>query len=532
MRGNVRLGTPDIFRLDQQKGQAIGLVQPGGRLFQESGVAVVVNMTINQSRRPGLRGAALPPQSKLRRTVVTYHWKCPMQSSTIQAAPAGEDWPSKWLHIIVLTSFAGLLILVLGAGLLALDLLRQLQSAERDLARSLTARTESLSALVFSVHEYNDRIQQYLLEDKNSRQNFAQLSREIHVRMETYPPARSFEEQQMLSSIGAQIRAQEEIVVQILNLNVEDRHRRALAYLRDEVIPRQVQILQTRAQIALWSQQQFDETGKRQLEYFDQVRQKLKQFLVLALAAGIVLATGSLAYMLRLERQARHGYREVARSRGELQQLSARLVDAQEEERRSISRELHDQVGQSLGMLLVDAGRLGAMLPPDLPGAHERVDKIKGVAEQTLQTVRDLALLLRPSMLDDLGLVAALDWLGREVSRRSDAEVQVDAEGVSEAIPDEYKTVIYRVVQEALNNAARHSKAKNIRVEVRQNGGKISVEVTDDGAGFDPARTRGLGILGMEERVKRLGGTFTIESKPGGGATVRFELPEAERRES
>jgi signal transduction histidine kinase len=235
---------------------------------------------------------------------------------------------------------------------------------------------------------------------------------------------------------------------------------------------------------------------------------------------------------MRLERQARLGYHELARSRGELQQLSARLLDAQEEERRSISRELHDQVGQSLGMLLVDAGRLGAMLPPDLPGAQERVDKIKGVAEQTLQTVRDLALLLRPSMLDDLGLVAALDWLGREVSRTSDAEVQVDAEGISENIPDESMTVIYRVVQEALNNAARHSAAKNIRVQVRQDGGKISVEVTDDGAGFDPARTRGLGILGMEERVKRLGGTFTIESKPGSGTTLRFELPEAERRES
>jgi signal transduction histidine kinase len=455
-----------------------------------------------------------------------------MQSSIFQAAPAGEDWPSKRLHMIVLTTFVGLLILLLVAGLLALDLLGQLQSAERDLARSLTARTESLSALVFSVHEYNDRIQQFLLEDKTAREKFAQLSREIHGRMERYPPARSPEEQQLLSAIGAQMRAQEEIVVQILALKLEERRRRALEYLRDQVIPRQLQILKTRAQIALWSQQQLEESGKHQLEYFDQVRQKLKEFLMLALAAGIVLASGSLAYMLRLERQARQGYHALARSRAELQQLSARLLDAQEEERRSISRELHDQVGQSLGMLLVDTGRLGAMLPPGLPGAQERIDKIKGVAEQTLQTVRDLALLLRPSMLDDLGLVAALDWLGREVSRRSDAEVQVDAEGVSEQIPDEYKTVIYRVVQEALNNAAQHAGAKNIRVQVRQEGERILVEVTDDGTGFDPARTRGLGILGMEERVKRLGGTFSIESKAGSGTAIRFELPETERRQS
>jgi signal transduction histidine kinase len=87
-------------------------------------------------------------------------------------------------------------------------------------------------------------------------------------------------------------------------------------------------------------------------------------------------------------------------------------------------------------------------------------------------------------------------------------------------------------VQEALNNAARHSSAKNIRVKVREDDGRIAVEVADDGSGFDPSRTRGLGLLGMEERVKRLGGTFAVDSKPGGGTTIRFELPEAEGRTS
>jgi signal transduction histidine kinase len=143
-----------------------------------------------------------------------------------------------------------------------------------------------------------------------------------------------------------------------------------------------------------------------------------------------------------------------------------------------------------------------------------------------------MALMLRPSMLDDLGLIAALEWQGREVSRRSEAEVQVDAENVSEQLPEEHKTVIYRVVQEALNNAARHSGAKNIRVKVRQDNGRIAMEVADDGSGFDPVRTRGLGILGMEERVKRLGGTFAIDSHPGGGTTIRFELPDGEGRRS
>ena len=441
-----------------------------------------------------------------------------MRFPGLQADARAQDWPSTRLHAILLATFTALLALLLIAGLLALKFLRQLESAERELAQSLSARTESLTDLIFSVHLYNERIQKCLLEDKSGREQFAELSRRIQVRLRSYPAGRSFEEQQMLTSIDRQTREQEQIVVQILSWNISDRHRRALAYLRDVVLPRQFQILETREKIALWNQQQLEETGKRQLQYFDDVRHKLTQVLLLALAAGIALASMSLAYMLRLARQARGSYREM-------RQLSARLLDAQEEERRNISRELHDEVGQSLGSLLVDAGRLGAMLPADNAAAHERLQKIRDTAENTLQSVRDMALLLRPSMLDDLGLVAALEWQGREVSRRSDAEVQVDAEGIPENLPDESKTAIYRLVQEALNNAARHAQAKNIRVVARQTDGKIHVEVSDDGAGFDPQRTRGMGILGMEERAKRLGGTMAIDSRPGAGTTLRFELP-------
>jgi signal transduction histidine kinase len=128
-------------------------------------------------------------------------------------------------------------------------------------------------------------------------------------------------------------------------------------------------------------------------------------------------------------------------------------------------------------------------------------------------------------MLDDLGLAAALEWQGREVSRRSDIEVSVESENVPEDLPDEHKIYIYRLVQEALNNAVRHSGARNAKVAVERLAKSIVVRVTDDGRGFDPARTRGMGILGMEERVNRLGGTFRVESQPGKGATVTAEFP-------
>ena len=159
----------------------------------------------------------------------------------------------------------------------------------------------------------------------------------------------------------------------------------------------------------------------------------------------------------------------------------------------------------------------------DQSRAH--IERIKRLVEGTVDVARNMALLLRPSMLDDLGLVPALEWQGREVSRRGNMEVEVHSEHVSEQLPDEVKVCVYRLVQEALNNAATHAEAKNAKVSVVQTADKIIVEIADDGRGFDPQRMRGMGILGMEERVRRLGGSLTIQSVPGKGATVKAELP-------
>ena len=116
-------------------------------------------------------------------------------------------------------------------------------------------------------------------------------------------------------------------------------------------------------------------------------------------------------------------------------------------------------------------------------------------------------------------------WQGREVSRRSEIEVEIHSENVSDGLPDEYRVCVYRLVQEALSNAVRHSGARNAKVNVRQSSKSIIVRVSDDGRGFNSQRTRGLGLLGMEERVKRLAGTFTVDSKPDRGVSLTAELP-------
>ena len=299
--------------------------------------------------------------------------------------------------------------------------------------------------------------------------------------------------------------------------------------LNEEVLPGRLRILDTSEKIALWNRQQLSEADRDLFARFAGLQEKQARLLITALAAGLLLSIASIVYVLRLERQGQRRYIELVKSRNALEELSARLVDAQETERRSISRDLHDEVGQSLGALLVNVERLSAQVHTagevDKKQVESSVDNIKAVAEGTVQTVRNMALLLRPSMLDDLGLVAALEWQGREVSRRSDVEVEVHAEGVSEELSDEYKICIYRLVQEALNNVARHSGGKNAYVTVQQRSEKILVSIADDGRGFDSQRVRGLGLLGMEERVKRLGGIITIESNPQQGTTLRAELP-------
>jgi len=203
-----------------------------------------------------------------------------------------------------------------------------------------------------------------------------------------------------------------------------------------------------------------------------------------------------------MERQAQIRYEESLDARGRLKELSAKLVQAQETERRALSRELHDEVGQSLSAVLVELRNLS-----NSPDVHYQVETIKGLVEGTIGVVRNMALLLRPSMLDDLGLIPALKWQAREVSKRTSMDVSVAAELDGEGLPDEYNTCIYRVVQEALHNCSSHAHASSVRIRVHQDDGRLSLSIQDDGQGFDSRQVKGLGLLGIEERVARLGGT-------------------------
>jgi signal transduction histidine kinase len=136
-----------------------------------------------------------------------------------------------------------------------------------------------------------------------------------------------------------------------------------------------------------------------------------------------------------------------------------------------------------------------------------------------------MSLLLRPSMLDDLGLIPALEWQSRELSRTADIRVSVRADSVAEELGDEQKTCIYRVVQEALRNVQRHAHAQRVDIRLTQNERVLHLTIQDDGQGFSPEREKGVGLLGMQERVRHLNGLFQVNSERGHGTTIRVDLP-------
>jgi signal transduction histidine kinase len=446
------------------------------------------------------------------------------------APDAQSSEHSKKVRSLLLVAFSWLLILLIAAGTDALFSVRRLDRASEEVSRRFTAHNRALGTIVVSVRVYDDQLERFLLQDQiqESAPEPADISNKIsavRAALVNFPPDRDPEEQFLLAAILQQLQEEETSCAAVLTWRSDLRQQRAYQFIGQQLIPWRTRIFELTAQISSLDEHKLAVENLAVAERFQALESRLVWLVSLALVAGVLMSLVCGWYILRLERQARQRYEALARSRLDLESLSARLVEAQEEERRSISRELHDEVGQSLGALLVEVGQLGKLIPPDDRVTQAQIAQIKSVAETAVKSIRDIALLLRPPMLDDLGLVPALEWQAREISRRSDMEAEVQSQNVSEDLGDETKVTIYRLVQEALNNAATHAGAKNAKVSIAQNSDQITVEITDDGHGFDPDRQRGMGILGMEERVRRLGGTLTIESAPGKGAKLKAGLP-------
>ena len=265
-------------------------------------------------------------------------------------------------------------------------------------------------------------------------------------------------------------------------------------------------------------------TNKRGADEFSEEDERL--IIILAAHAAVAIDGARLSEQTN-ETLARR-VRELADANEQLQRLASLVIDAQEEERRRISRELHDDTAQALTAVLVRMRLLARQAVKD--EVREGLLEVLAQTSEALDGVRRMAVDLRPSTLDDLGLVPALESYAREFGERCGLTVRVRARGDSGRLPRDRELIVYRVAQEALSNVAKHADATHVGIDLRAERGHLVVTVRDDGRGFEVAATlgsreRGLGLFGMHERAQLAGGYLDLRSAPGAGTTVTLVLP-------
>lgn len=298
------------------------------------------------------------------------------------------------------------------------------------------------------------------------------------------------------------------------------------SFLRRQVLPRREAVLAIAQQIEELNNANLQAQRVEVARRYDAFRSDLHNLLWRSLFLGVVVALIAVMRLRVLEARSVRERAVVEDAEQQMRHLSQQLVATQEEERKKLSRELHDHVGQMLTALRMELGRIDRLRAPGEGAVAGAVAECRQLVDNVVHVVRDLALGLRPSMLDDLGLQPALEWLVRDTSRRSNIQVELAVDGEIDGLEDQYRTCIYRVVQEALTNCVRHSGATYVRVNITGTSAGLSVSVSDDGVGVDPARRgRGLGLRGMEERVRELHGTMSVHAAVGQGTILRLWLP-------
>jgi signal transduction histidine kinase len=253
------------------------------------------------------------------------------------------------------------------------------------------------------------------------------------------------------------------------------------------------------------------------------------EVLVEARTAALTEANQQLSQEIRERRKAED---EVRQSQGQLRDLASHLQFIREEERIQIAREIHDELGQALTAIKMDIHWLGHKLPEDQQLLFDKLKAMSKLVDLTVQTVRRLSSELRPKLLDDLGLSAAIEWQAREFSNRAGIPCDFRSEPDDIILDKARSTAFFRIFQETLTNIARHAQATQVEVILRQNAAQVEMIVRDNGQGITIeaiADPKALGITGMRERAHSLGGNFEIAGVPKGGTAVKVSIPLKEK---
>jgi signal transduction histidine kinase len=435
------------------------------------------------------------------------------------------------IRILLWCGFGGLLLLMAVLGLEALSFTSQIEVRQEQIRQDFVDRDRALEKLRSGIYISGTYIREYLFDDSDEmatahKAAFLEASRQVESEAANYARTARPDERDLFNRFTKALQAYIEAIHPALSWTPAERQTHGNPFMENEVQPRRMLAFDLADQIHELSERQLDASSQAVRNLFSSFRSRLAWLLISTLGIGVLLASLSLWRILALENETELRFQQILTAQKELKRLSAELLSAQENERRRISRELHDEVGQVLSAIMLGLGNLrSAVEHNDIDEALRQLQLVQDMTQRNANVVRNISLLLRPTMLDDLGLLPALKWLSREVSRASRINIDVVAEDAPDDLPDNHRTCVYRVVQEAVNNASKHAGARNVKISLKIIAGRLLVSVQDDGIGFEPAQAAGLGILGMKERIARLGGTLTLDSQPGKGSVVSFELP-------
>ncbi|MBI2817544.1 MAG: hypothetical protein HYX72_11450 [Acidobacteria bacterium] len=435
------------------------------------------------------------------------------------------------------SSFAlaiGFSILVVLIAILGFGAIRRAASIYQDMqnAQDSYVDTEAFRrGIVTDMYVADILVRDYLLDPSREnasrhRDELLDIRDSLQKRLDQLSPRVSESDSPRLRRLQTEVQGYWESLDPIFEWSLQEKSAQSWAFLRRKVWPRREAVVTLAREIAKTN----DDNLQRERQRLRTSQQVLQDFLLQMAAStvgiGIIVAVLTTFRVAALEKKHEKQRKEIEETQKNLRNLSRQLVQAQEAERRALSRELHDEVGQMMTALGIELGNLEAVKKSDPNVFHRRLEDLKRLNADAMRAIRDLAMGLRPSMLDDLGLQAALQWQGREFSRHTGVPAIVQVNGSLDCLTDAQSTCIYRLVQEALTNCARHAKAKKVLVSVRPEAENVAVVVHDDGIGFDSRLSRGgCGLLGIQERVEALDGKFFISSEPMNGTTIRAQIP-------
>lgn len=439
-------------------------------------------------------------------------------------------WP------VAAAALAGLLLLiatsVLGTSRKAEEIYSQLDQLNQR-HRQVESKLRRLRA---DVHLSGIYIRDYLLDTDREhapeyRQRLTELRQSHVVRVEELRVLLPRQVKPRLDNLEARLEEYWQTFEPLFDWTAAEKVLQSARFLRHEVLPRREAVLAITKEIEELNETslatQRAEVKRREQTFRDDLHHRLWRTLLLGLGVAFI----AVLRLRALERRSEEQRRRAEEAEQEMRLLSQQLVAAQEEERKKLTRELHDHVGQMLTALRMEIGRADRSRSTSDGQTGHALTEAKRLLDTILRSVRDLVMGLRPSMLDDFGLQPALEWHVRDFRRRFNVPVDLNVRGDLSTLPDQYRTCVYRIVQEALTNCARHAHASHAEVTVTYDQSSLELTVADDGIGLQPDRAHGMGLLGIEERIRELHGKFAVRRRADNGTELCVTLPVTSHKE-